>query len=240
MNVTPDTLTASLLASGIDPLGRRNEETLMSESQFDTVLMTSLLQRWQNGDRSAADTLFLAVERRLEHLAHRMLRNFPRVRIGADSNDVLQNALIRLFQTLKSVAPSSTREFYNLAAMHIRRELIDMTRRFRGPKHSTVRHSHEVRGHRNDQDSGSDFLERAPSPEEGPDEMELWRRFHEAVEELPADEREVVSLTFYHGWTRPEIARLLQVSDKTVRRKWSSACARLVNALGGQLPTLSP
>jgi hypothetical protein len=48
----------------------------------------------------------------------------------------------------------------------------------------------------------------------------------------------VVSLIFYHGWTRPQIARLLQVSDKTVRRKWTTACARLVSGLGGQLPSL--
>jgi RNA polymerase sigma-70 factor (ECF subfamily) len=212
---------------------------MMPELAFDTVVMTDLLQRWREGDRSAADRLLHAVERRLEQLARKMLRGYPRVRSGADTNDVLQNALLRLLQTLSRVAPASTREFYSLASLQIRRELIDLARRFRGPKYNTVLPSHAIRDQQADPDSSSDFLARTPSQDEGPEELELWRRFHEAVEGLPADEREVVSLTFYHGWTRPEIARLLQVSDKTVRRKWTAACARLVGGLGGQLPSLN-
>jgi RNA polymerase sigma factor (sigma-70 family) len=44
--------------------------------------------------------------------------------------------------------------------------------------------------------------------------------FHAAVEQLPDAEREVVELTFYHGLTQPEIAELLGVDERTVRRRW--------------------
>ena len=67
-------------------------------------------------------------------------------------------------------------------------------------------------------------------------ELEMWRRFHEAVERLPAEEREVVGLAFYHGWTHARIAELLQTSERTVRRHWQSAGLRLNEALGGRLP----
>jgi RNA polymerase sigma factor (sigma-70 family) len=66
--------------------------------------------------------------------------------------------------------------------------------------------------------------------------LDLWAAFHAAVEHLPAAEREVVGLAFYHGWTHARIAELLQVSERTVRRHWQSACLRLNEALGGRLP----
>jgi RNA polymerase sigma factor (sigma-70 family) len=56
------------------------------------------------------------------------------------------------------------------------------------------------------------------------------------VEHLPEDEREVVGLIFYHGWTQAEAAELLGVDARTVRRRWRSACLRLSEELGGHLP----
>jgi DNA-directed RNA polymerase specialized sigma24 family protein len=38
-------------------------------------------------------------------------------------------------------------------------------------------------------------------------------------EQLPAQERGVVSLMFYHGWTQPQIAELFQVDQRTIRRR---------------------
>ena len=68
------------------------------------------------------------------------------------------------------------------------------------------------------------------------EELELWTRFHENVAALPDEEREVVGLKFYHGWTEKEIAELFQVSDRTIRRWWVSACVRLEKSMGGQMP----
>jgi DNA-directed RNA polymerase specialized sigma24 family protein len=46
----------------------------------------------------------------------------------------------------------------------------------------------------------------------------------------------VVGLRFYHGWGEAEIAELFGVTERTVRRRWRTACQRLGEALGGQLP----
>jgi len=43
-------------------------------------------------------------------------------------------------------------------------------------------------------------------------------------------------LLYYHGHTRPQAAELLGVAERTVYRRWASACARLSDALGGHLP----
>ena len=51
--------------------------------------------------------------------------------------------------------------------------------------------------------------------------------FHEGVACLPAEEREVVSLIFYHGWTQVEVADLFQINERTVRRPWESALVKL-------------
>ena len=71
---------------------------------------------------------------------------------------------------------------------------------------------------------------------ESPAELELWANFHAAVDHLPDDEREVFALLYYHGLTREQAAELLDVAERTVYRRWASACARLSERLDGQLP----
>jgi RNA polymerase sigma factor (sigma-70 family) len=56
------------------------------------------------------------------------------------------------------------------------------------------------------------------------------------MEQLPAEEREVVGLTFYHGWTQAQIAELFGVDERTIRRRWRAACLRLQDLVGADLP----
>ena len=63
-----------------------------------------------------------------------------------------------------------------------------------------------------------------------PSSSARWASFHEGWEKLPAEEREVMALRYYHGWKEKDIAELLQMEDRTVRRKWRHACLHL-NAL---------
>jgi DNA-directed RNA polymerase specialized sigma24 family protein len=41
---------------------------------------------------------------------------------------------------------------------------------------------------------------------------------------------------FYHGWTQAQIAELFEVDERTIRRRWQSACLRLNELVGGDLP----
>ncbi len=147
-----------------------------------------------------------------------MLRHFPAVREHAETGDVVQGAVLRLLNCLRQVRPASTRDFINLSAVQIRRELLDLARRFACRQHDCP---------------GGEDLDALETPAI---DMDTWSRFHQAVEELPVLEREVVGLLFYQGWTQPQVAELLGMHKRTVGRHWASACLTLNQKLGGQLP----
>ena len=199
----------------------------MSEAGLNTTQLHDWVGRMRAGDRAARDELLRAVGDRLERLARKMLGRFPNVRRWAETGDVLQGALVRLLRTLEKLEPTSTRAFFGLAAEHIRRELLDLARHYDGPLGIGANHASAVRN----------GAEAAPAPEpadraEPAEDLERWARFHEGVAQLPAEEREVVGLVFYHGWTQAEVAALFQVSERTVRRWWQSALLRLSGLLG--------
>lgn len=198
----------------------------MTEGELSTGLLQEYLGRWRAGEEAAMDELLRLVFSRLRHLAVRMLRGFPNIRPLIDSDDLLQNSVLRFMRTLQSIRPQTTRDFFNLAAVHMRREMLDWARR---AKRRLVAGRH---WHRRS-DACSCPEQTLPDSETiGSDEFDLWVRFHEAVDSLPLEEREVVGLVFYHGWKQNKIAELFNVSVRTVRRRWFSACQRLRLILG--------
>jgi RNA polymerase sigma-70 factor (ECF subfamily) len=199
----------------------------MHEPAFNSINLQKYIERWQSGDRAAADELLRATGARLEKLARRMTRAFPNVRGHADTGDVLQNSLIRLLRTLRTLRPNTTRDFFNLAAVHIRRELLDLARRCKGKDFLRIQTADD-----SDQPQGVRVEATESTTSE---EFDLWVRFHQAVDELPVEEREVVGLVFYHGWTQVRIAELFAVDERTIRRRWSSACERLRELVGGDV-----
>ncbi len=198
----------------------------MANRSVDTLDLRRWLDRIEAGDLAARNELLRGVGRRLERLARKMIRQFPAVRRWTDTADVLQNATLRLLRALDAVRPASTHEFYSLAATQIRRELLDLARHFYGPHGEGANHA-------------SVALPGAPPPAEppardDPDDLQGWCAFHEQVERLPAEEREVVGLVFYHGWTQAQVAELLQIAERTVRRRWDAALIKLHQVLGGR------
>jgi RNA polymerase sigma-70 factor (ECF subfamily) len=66
--------------------------------------------------------------------------------------------------------------------------------------------------------------------------LERWAAFHEAVEQLPEADRELIELGYYEGLKTDEMARLLGVEEWTVRRRWNRAIRKLIAALGDEIP----
>src|SRR5262245_15839121 len=95
----------------------------------ETQHLQEVLDRWRAGDQAAADALCRRVARRFELLARKMIGRFHDVRVLADTDDVFQDAMMRLLHTLTKLRPATTRDFFNLAAVHLRRTLLDLTRR---------------------------------------------------------------------------------------------------------------
>ncbi|HEX5271684.1 MAG TPA: sigma-70 family RNA polymerase sigma factor [Gemmataceae bacterium] len=198
----------------------------LSNSSLD-----EMLTRFHSGDERALDELIRRLGDRLDRLARKMLRGFPLVRAREGSDDVLQSALVRLTRSLRQVRPASTADFFRLAAAQIRRELLDLAR------------YHRRRLPVNPITSAAEPNGAGPPPFDPPDNhaeatnMERWEALHEAVERLPDEAREVFGLTFYHGWTQQQIADVLGVSERQVRRRWRDACLRLNDLLDGELPS---
>lgn len=201
----------------------------MDSPSFHTGLLHGWLDRLQAGDLQARDELLRSVGARLERLARKMLHRFPTVRGWADSGDVVQNASLRLLRALEQTRPPSVRAFFGLAAEQMRRELLDLARQASRARRAGMQ-PFAAAG-----DSQTAAFEGPPVSDDF-DDLELWQRFHEAVQELPAEEREVMSLVYYHGWSQAQVAELFGVNERTVRRRWRAACVRLQERLGGRFP----
>lgn len=191
------------------------------------------LARLAAGDLAARDRILELCSARLRVLASRMLDRFPKVRRWDETDDVFQNAALRLHRALAEVRPTSPRAVMALAATQLHRELLDLARRYAGPE-SPARHQETnlVRGG-GDPDVPALHVERAVAPEPT---LDRWSLFHEAIAHLPEEGRETFHLVWYLGADQKTIARLLDCSERTVRDRWRAARTRVRAALDGRPP----
>jgi len=196
--------------------------------------LAACLDRLAAGDLSARDRIIELVSDRLRVLAHRMLARFPKVRRWDDTDDVFQNAALRLHRALGEVAIESPRSIMALAATQLHRELIDLARKHGGPMSFAANHATQAPG-----TAGSDG---GPTPAgvevaaAADDSLERWTQFQEAITALPAELREVFHLVWYLDTDQKTIARLLDCSERTVRSRWREARAAIKTALDGTPP----
>jgi len=209
----------------------------MGPCEHSTAQTQALLNLAAEGNEKALDDLIARASERLLKLTRRMLRNYPDLRRWEQTDDVFQNAAIRLQRSLKKVKPDSVRRFFALASLEIRRSLIDLCRHHFGPEGDAANYQSDVqRGSDDDGAESGGVLRNEPDRRDEGGSLELWSRFHEAVESLSGDDREVVHLVWYGGLTQAEVASVLGVSVPTVKRRWYHARLQLHHALEGQMP----
>ena len=75
------------------------------------------------------------------------------------------------------------------------------------------------------------FWPSRPARKVEPSSLAEWDDVHEAVEQLPEDERETIDLLVYQGLTQKEAADLLGVDERTIRRRLHAARCRLDRTL---------
>ncbi len=186
------------------------------------------------GDAAARNELLAACRDRLTRLTRKMLRDFPGVKRWEETDDVFQNAALRLCRALEEVQPPTAADFFRLAALQIRRELLDLARRYSGALGPSTACTGDL-GTRNP--SGVARLD-PPDTTHNPDRLSAWTDFHQTVESLPAEERDVFDLLFYQGLPQSEAAAVLEISERTLKRRWQAARLRIAQALGGKMPGL--
>lgn len=189
-----------------------------------------MVERLKAGDETARDELIRNSWDRLRRLAKKMLGDFPAVRRWEETDDVFQRSTVRLWEALKVVTPENTRHYFNLAALQVRRELIDLSRNLNGPQGINTNQD-SVDGAETGQAAGSDGTDTYDS-----NRLAVWTEFHESIDKLDEEDREVFQLIWYQGLRQNMVAELLGLSQKTVSRRWQSSRRRIYELLGGQLP----
>lgn len=201
-------------------------------SQPTTVQIEDCLRRWAQGEPAARDELFGLAGDWLRRLVALMLRDYPGVQRWEQTDDVLQNSMVRLWRALEEVRPTTAREFCGLATLQMRRELVDLARRYFGPHGLGAHHVSEA-------PAGPDELP-APAPSAGsscsPDRLAAWTDFHEQISRLPDDERAAFEARWYLNLRHAEAAEMLGVSVSTIIRNYQAACRRLNEIFKGELP----
>lgn len=182
------------------------------------------LERMQAGDADAREQLIVHSCDRLQKLVRKMLKQFPRVKRWEETDDVYQNVVLRLMRALREMQPESVRHFLSLSATIIRRELCDLARHYYGPEGAGAHHV-------SDMGASATAMDR-PQPDRSdrsndPGRLVAWRELHERIAGLPEEEREVCDLLWYQGLSQPAAAKLLEISERTLKRRWQAVRLKL-------------
>jgi RNA polymerase sigma-70 factor (ECF subfamily) len=202
--------------------------------QRDSTVIEALIVRLRTDNEGARVELLSRTTDRLTRLTRKMLRDYPGVHRWEQTDDVLQNAVMRLYRALQQVSPPTVDDFFRLAAVQIRRELIDLARHYAGPMGAGANHASNV-GMEESGGVRSPLFE-SPDSTYDPGRLAEWTDFHRQVEALPDETRAIVDLLFYQGLSQAEAAAVLGTSERTVKRRWQAARLALHEALGGRLP----
>lgn len=168
---------------------------------------------------------------RVDWLARRLIADFARVERHEQPSDVAQEALLNLWQALRTTQPDSERHLLLLAGKKVREALHDLARR-----HGRQRHGQGNLESQGDVAAEMHAALAAPAQAPGPMTLDQWTVFHDAIERLPEPERQVMLLKWFAGANEEEIIRVLGSSRSTVQRLWASAKGRINEALGREPP----
>ena len=208
----------------------------MTTPASQTIIIQGCLDRIRAGDESARQDLLQCVCGRLERLTRKMLGSWPRVHRWEETGDVMQNSLVRLSRSLVEAKPARAVDFFRLAALHIRRELCDLAKHYYGPRGIGASHATVAWKPPCDSQSTDSTAWEPLGAEEDPANLAAWAEFHDQVERLPEEDREVFDLLWYQELSQAVAAELLGVSERTVKRRWAAARLRLHKVLGEILP----
>ena len=179
-----------------------------------------LLARAQSGDAAAFDELIVKYSPRLYGLVYNMTSNHE------DTNDLLQDVWAKAYRSVKGFRGQSS--FYTW----LHSIAVNMTINF------VKKRGRRLHMSLDDIDSGiqhdKEFLEltAASTPVREADLSELQKKLNEALQKLSPDHRAVVTMFDIQGMPHAEIAKILGVSEGTVRSRLFYAHRQLQNFLG--------
>lgn len=158
-----------------------------------------------------------------------LFQSYPRLTqppLNLESDELLGAVVERLLKALRTTRPQTVRGFFGLANQHIRWELNDLARRLESQKRVVKLRDSGV--------AAPEPATSAPTVEPG------LRRILEAIEALPAVDREAFELVRIQGMTHAEAAEITNVSVKTIQRRLNRSLVLLNASLQDLAPSDPP
>jgi RNA polymerase sigma-70 factor, ECF subfamily len=192
-------------------LPRRSEPATIPAVAANDLSDGELISRTADGDRGAFDVLYRRYSRPVFGLALRRLGDRGR------AEDAVQETFASIWRAARSYRPE------------------------RGPGapwlYAVARNAITDRGRARSEPPAE--VPDSPSPDAGPAERAesgwtAWR-VHRALEELNANERNVIELAYWSGLSQSEIAEFLNIPLGTVKTRTRAALARLAVLLEEEL-----
>lgn len=203
----------------------------MSDTETNDVL-EACLKRANDGDDDARQQLLLLADERLLALSRKLKRGFPRVGRWEQTEDVCQQASLKLYDALKKTTVTDSRHFFRLAAKKIRETLIDMARHYQGALGVGANHATQMV--QSDADEAPlSALDHAGEMTQNPQHLAQWKELHEGIESLPEPLREMFDLLWYNELSQEQAAEIVGVSTRQIKRRWREAKLALAESLGG-------
>lgn len=166
---------------------------------------------------------------KMRHSVKLVFERHPRLHRWITEDDLHQEVMLRLIKACRTVQVDSSMHLFYIGLNHLRHAIIDFYRQLYGingwatniksdPEACKIRSASE-----NDRLTSKDITT--------PISIDDWIDFHESVQDLENQTRQCFELVYYGGMSFIEVALLLDVSDRTVRRRFDSACEILQNRM---------
>ena len=179
------------------------------ETRTDSDDVRELVGRASSGEKAAFAELWVRFEKVLFHTAFRLTRN------ETDAMDVVQNALVRSYKGISTYdGKRPFRAWLTAITVNEARRLLKQRRRIRTVPLSQIGEATAPGRHRS---------------------LEALTRVevNDALDHLPREERMAFVLRYVEGYASGEVADVMSVSERTVRRLCLSAKRKLRRLLGG-------
>ena len=208
-------------------LAGRNDAREMGEQEQSRREDEQFVARAQTGDTTAFDALLLKHSLRLYALVYNMTANHE------DTNDLLQDVWAKVYRSIGGFRGQS--QFYTWVHSIAANTTINFLRRRNRRRTLNL----------DDLDSGilqdKEFseLQAASTPVRDADLGEMQKKINEAIMQLTPDHRAVVTMFDIQGMQQADIAKILRISEGTVRSRLFYAHKQLQTFLAEFAPTIS-
>jgi RNA polymerase sigma-70 factor, ECF subfamily len=202
--VISDVAPGSLVHRSFDTVERLYNTERMNEPASDEVLML----RYKDGDLSAFEVIFEKHQQPLFSFVYRFCNNYHQ------AQDIVQDVFLRLIKMSRHYEPKAKFTTYLYTIAH--NVCIDYHRRKKHRPNVSLSDSIDPENEMTIEDTMKD--ERA-NPQKEYQQKTFEQALHQAVEELPPDQREVFLLREQQNLAFDEIARIVGCLPSTAKSR---------------------